>query len=176
MPTSRFRVRALMIAVAVVAIGYWTIETSNRWIVYRQRAEFYARMESANTALQSHWDSAAKLTDELLLAARGERGPADVSRLSNQLDFIYDHFGYDSNYNDRNGYHVITLALESDPANWDMKTRARLSFIRTNATFLTAVVAYDAKLRRKYQYGAEHPWIQLDPDPPAIFSPGLIRH
>src|SRR5262245_19197730 len=38
----RFRVRTLMIAVAVVAAGIGSLQTARRWSVFRTRLEFHA--------------------------------------------------------------------------------------------------------------------------------------
>jgi hypothetical protein len=142
-PRVRFTVRRLMVAVAVVAIGFWGLALVRVSQDYRQRASIAEGAERAADVLENTSHQSAWAID--LEADRIERDRA-------------------------NGLLVDVVLLETPERSLDsvvarMRTKATLS--ARDAARYGRIRRYGAYLKQKYRRAARYPWLPVAPDPPA---------
>lgn len=129
MPIPRFRVRTLMIAVAVVGLigaatgRFWQLRT-----LYSRRAAMHASKELwANTT--GRW-----------------------TRITAPIQF--------SDESDRDGVWV------PPPPRSPAEVRLEDERIEQQMRAADRECHYHAKMQKKYEYAAAHPWLPVPPDPP----------
>jgi len=138
MPRPRFTLRWLMVAVAVVAVGFgalvWTMRIEAAAEQYRYRRQLYG----------------LKYDLAMIGVQHAESGIADYSRLADEDERLA------SELTGRERTAKLSV-VDYDRRIVDYY-RKRLSMARPRA-------AYHATMRSKYEHAARYPWLPVAPDP-----------
>jgi hypothetical protein len=143
----RFRLRSVMVGVAVAALALGATVQATR--LKRTAALHLARASAHGTAELKYGKRLQAIADE-------EQKATDRARM------------------------IETLQKEDrdDPKTWaEIKTQNQKIVAQLQALKAANAKLYDyhARMRVKYERAARHPWIFLDPDPPAPVPEGPVQ-
>jgi hypothetical protein len=157
----RMNVRRLMLLVLVFALGYWTVETAARRESYRLKFSRYARREKQIRSFHESWTEVVTRADKLLKSDKGDREPEEIAGLEEFLDNIYDRYTCSA----IDCVFIPSAEPAGDPANQDARLVHEIDVARQNLAILAPLLAYQEKMRRKYELAMARPWrpALLDP-------------
>jgi hypothetical protein len=148
MQLPRMTTRRWMIVIAVGAVLLGAETTRQRRVAFRRRATDHARAEKS---YRRHLDCYLQKVEE------GERLTSRMSPSSRRFVDVS----------------MLTQALaplgrlaDSRP-DFEASEARNLPMYRSAVDRFAADVAYHAAMRHKYELASRHPWLSIEPDPPA---------
>jgi hypothetical protein len=169
LPRLRFKLRQLMLLVAVIAVALGVIETVR---MRRLRASYleyaikFSRMENLEREQEQHFARIADMEEAWLEdSAREARfSRRSISDIRNRHQFAARYPGQPGGYNDPDGDLLLDLLTLTELRATEVRHKEQAAWYRSEAAASSRRANHFDFLRTKYENAAARPWMSVGPD------------